>query len=83
MTSKYYPQFSGEFLALVEALKGKRVAVPGPFTTAFPTRVYGLAMKRLFDGDEEGARARLQVAVDWGPLAAFGHIAAEVELTRL
>ena len=54
-----------------------------PFTTEFPTRVYGLALKRLFDGDVDGARARLQVAVDWGPVPAFGRIAAEAELARL
>jgi tetratricopeptide (TPR) repeat protein len=54
-----------------------------PFTTEFPTRVYGLAMRCLLGGDVEGARARLQVCVDWGPPAAFGRIAAEVELTRL
>jgi tetratricopeptide (TPR) repeat protein len=54
-----------------------------PFTTEFPTRAYGLAMKQLLDGDPEGGRARLQVCVEWGPPAAFGRIAAEVELSRL
>jgi tetratricopeptide (TPR) repeat protein len=69
--------YRGE-LGELELLRGV-----SPFTTEFPTRVYGLAMGRLLDGDRDGARARLQVCVDWSPPAAFGRIAAEVELARL
>jgi tetratricopeptide (TPR) repeat protein len=69
--------FRGE-LGELELVRGV-----SPFSTEFPTRVYGLAMQRLLAGDLDGARARLGVSIDWGPPASFGRIAAEVELARL
>jgi tetratricopeptide (TPR) repeat protein len=50
---------------------------------ASATRHFGAGMKRLFEGDRNGARELWERAVAKGPKAAFGCIAAEVELARL
>jgi tetratricopeptide (TPR) repeat protein len=52
-----------------------------PGKTEFATRYYGASMKRIFNGDLRGARHMLERAAA-GPKAAFGCIAAEVELAR-
>ena len=48
----------------------------------FATPAYGVAMARLFKGDEEGARTLLRRIVDRDDSAAFGRIAAEADLAR-
>ncbi|MBG79695.1 MAG: hypothetical protein CMJ39_03160 [Phycisphaerae bacterium] len=46
------------------------------------TMAYGIAMHELFQGNEQLARARLEQLVESTNWAAFGHIAAESDLTR-
>ncbi|MEM7309925.1 MAG: tetratricopeptide repeat protein [Planctomycetota bacterium] len=54
-----------------------------PGTVQHSTRGYGLANRRLWEGDAEGARTRLETVLAGGFWPAFGHLAAEADLARL
>lgn len=47
------------------------------------TLLYGIAMQRLINGDEDGARELFQRIIDTGFWPAFGYIATEAELSRM
>jgi tetratricopeptide (TPR) repeat protein len=66
--------FRGE-LAEDELLRGCE-----PGTVEHATRAYGAAMRRHFESDRAGGRARLEALAASGPPAAFGCIAAEAQL---
>jgi len=68
--------FRGE-ISREELLKG---VVPG--TTEFATRAYGAGRKARIDGDGDAAQILFAEVVKTGPMAAFGCIAAEVEIGR-
>ncbi len=68
--------FRGE-LTREELLKD---VVPG--TTEYATRAYGAGRKARIDGDVDAAQILFAEVVKTGPMAAFGCIAAEVEIAR-